>query len=104
VLTAASGAQLARRIRNLNDRVATGTQKVEAIQELCKKMTAAAPGAGTGLQRRRPHGATDDDGRLLNGNGPADDAVPPPPPARPKSPEAPSAAAEQIQGIWYGWA
>ena len=81
---------------------------MEAIQEMCQKMTA---GSGEGLHHRRPHALADNgDGRppVTNGASHADfaaDAPPPPPPSRAKTPAHFSAApAEQIQGIWYGWA
>ena len=74
---------------------------------MCRKITAAAPTPAAGLHRRRPHQipASDDGGppRLpptINGDGAAEEVAPPPPPMRPKT----QAPAEQIQGIWYGWA
>ncbi len=105
-------AQLARRIRTLNESVARGTFKVEAIQSMCQKLASAPAPAPTALQPRRPYQFSEDPApapapakTTANRADPHDrPPLPPPRTAKAVAPAISETPAEQVQGMWYGWA
>ncbi len=99
-----------RKIRTLNDRVAEGAVKVEAVQTMCQQLASGYASAPATLQLRRPFRFSEDpdpDPDPANRTGQHD---PPPPPPPPRTAVAAASATartqplEQVQRIWYGWA
>ena len=98
-----------RRIRTINERVAEGTVKIEAVQTMCQKLASGPSSAPATLQSRRPYHFCETPAPAPASWAAAgqQDLPPPPPPPRPARAAASAMAgtpAEQVQGIWYGWA